>query len=173
MIKTERLILRPWDDEDLKPFADLNADPRVREFFPGILKIEESNAHVKLFSEHIKKYGFGFWAVSLTETNEFIGFIGLQNVTFEAPFTPAVEIGWRLSYKHWGKGYATEGARAALSYGFEELKLAEIVSFTPVQNSRSRHVMEKIGMTNDSKDDFEHPKLPDGHPLKTHVLYRL
>lgn len=172
MIKTERLILRPWTDDDLKPFADLNADPRVREYFPGILTSEESNASVKLFNEHIEKFGFGFWAVSLIQTGEFIGFIGLQNVTFEAPFTPAVEIGWRLVHKYWGKGYATEGAKAALKYGFEELKLAEIVSFTPAQNSRSRHVMEKIGMTYDSKDDFEHPKLPDGHPLKTHVLYR-
>jgi RimJ/RimL family protein N-acetyltransferase len=153
-------------------FAELNADPRVREYFPGILTSDESNASAKLFAEHIEKFGFGFWAVSLIETGEFIGFIGLQNVTFEAPFTPAVEIGWRLAHKHWGKGYATEGAKAALSYGFEQLKLAEIVSFTPVQNSRSRHVMEKIGMTYDSKDDFEHPKLPDGHPLKTHVLYR-
>lgn len=172
MIKTDRLLLRPWKQEDLIPFAELNADPRVREYFPGILTSEESNDLVEFFSEHIAKFGFGFWAVSLIETDEFIGFIGLQNVTFEAPFTPAVEIGWRLAHAHWGKGYATEGAKAALNYGFLQLKLKEIVSFTTVKNLRSRHVMEKLGMTRDVNDDFDHPNLKDGHPLKNHVLYR-
>lgn len=173
MIKTERLILRPWNEGDLKPFADLNADPRVREYFPGILTGEESNNIVMLFNEHIEKFGYGFWAASLIDNDEFIGFIGLQNVTFEAPFSPAVEIGWRLAHHNWGKGYATEGARAALHYGFEKLNLDEIVSFTAVQNTRSRHVMEKIGMTHNQADDFDHPKLVDGHPLKKHVLYRI
>lgn len=172
MIKTDRLILRPWNEGDLKPFAELNADPRVREYFYKILTCEESDNSAKAFNEHIEKFGFGFWAASLLETNEFIGFIGLQNVAFEAPFTPAVEIGWRLAHHHWGKGYATEGAKAALDYGFNQLNLPEIVAFTPLQNTRSRHVMEKIGMTHDSKDDFDHPMLPDGHPLIRHVLYR-
>jgi 3-dehydroquinate dehydratase/shikimate dehydrogenase len=172
-IKTERLILRPWEEGDLKPFAELNADPRVREYFPNLLSREESDQSAKRMSDHIEKKGWGFWAASLIETGEFIGFIGLEDVYFKAPFTPAVEIGWRLAFKHWGKGYATEGALAALKYGFETLKLKEIVSFTPVQNKRSRHVMEKIGMTHDPKDDFDHPKLPEDHPLRRHVLYKI
>lgn len=175
-VRTKRLILRPWQESDLEPFAQLNADPRVREYFPGILSREESDASVKLVSNHIEKYGWGFWAASLIHTGEFIGFIGLEDVYFSAPFnelTPAVEIGWRLAFSHWGKSYATEGARRALQYGFDHLKLDEIVSFTILKNIRSRHVMEKIGMHHDPKDDFAHPKLSEGHPLRKHVLYRL
>jgi len=154
----------------------MNADARVREFFPRLLSRYESDASVQLFSEHIQRYGWGFWAASLVETGEFIGFIGLQNVNFSAPFnqsTPAVEIGWRLAFNHWGKGYATEGALAALRYGFETLNLEEIVSFTAIANQRSRHVMEKIGMHHNPEDDFDHPKLAERHPLRRHVLYRL
>lgn len=176
IINTKRLILRPWTEEDLEPFAQLNADPRVREYFPGLLSRQESDASVALMSNHIQKYGWGFWATSLVETGEFIGFIGLENVLFSAPFnqlTPAVEIGWRLAFNHWGKGYATEGALAALRYGYETLGLEEIVSFTAVANLRSRQVMEKIGMHHNPEDDFDHPKLPEGHPLRRHVLYRL
>lgn len=172
-IQTSRLILREWQEKDLEPFAKLNADPRVREFFPGLMSREESDRSVKLMSDHIAKYGWGFWAVSLRESDAFIGLIGLQNVHFEAHFTPAVEIGWRLAFDHWGKGYATEGAKAALAYGFETLNLNEIVSFTAVENMRSRHIMEKIGMHHESKDDFDHPKIPEGRPLRRHVLYRL
>jgi 3-dehydroquinate dehydratase/shikimate dehydrogenase len=172
-IRTDRLILRQWKKGDLEPFASINADPRVREYFPGLQTREESDHSVSLVSGHIEKYGWGFWAASLVETGEFIGFIGLEDVYFQANFVPAVEIGWRLAYKHWGKGYATEGALACLRYGFETLKLDEIVSFTAVENTRSRRVMEKIGMHHDSKDDFDHPKLPEGHPLRRHVLYRL
>lgn len=175
-VRTKRLILRPWEESDLEPFAQLNADPRVREYFPGILSREESDASVKLASNHIEKCGWGFWAASLIQTGEFIGFIGLEDVNFSAPFnefTPAVEIGWRLAFNHWGKGYATEGARGALQYGFDYLKLDEIVSFTTLKNMRSRHVMEKIGMTHNPKDDFDHPKLSEGHPLRRHVLYRI
>lgn len=175
-INTKRLILRPWTEEDLEPFAQLNADARVREYFPGLLSRQESDASVKLASEHIQRCGWGFWAASLVETGEFIGFIGLEDVYFSAPFNklaPAVEIGWRLAFNHWGKGYATEGALAALKYGYETLGLQEIVSFTAVANQRSRHVMEKIGMHHRSEDDFDHPKLAEGHPLRRHVLYRL
>lgn len=172
-IKTDRLILRNWEKSDLAPFAAMNADPRVREFFPGVLSRQESDESVKLASDHITKWGWGFWAASLTETGEFIGFIGLQNVHFKAHFTPAVEIAWRLAFEHWGKGYATEGAKAALHHGFEVVRLNEIVSFTALQNIRSRHVMEKIGMHHDPKDDFDHPNVPDDHPLKKYVLYRL
>ncbi len=172
-VRTKRLILRPWQEADLEPFAKLNADPRVREYFPGTLSRHESDASVKLMSNHIEKCGWGFWAASLIETGEFIGMIGLEDVHFQAHFTPAVEIGWRLAFDYWGKGYATEGAQAALEYGFETLNLEEIVSFTTVKNMRSRQVMEKIGMHHDSNDDFDHPKLPEGHALRRHVLYRL
>lgn len=172
-IKTERLVLRQWRKEDLEPFAKLNADPKVREFFPGLMSCEECERSIKLMSDHITRCGWGFWAVSLIETDEFIGFIGLEDVYFQAHFTPAVEIGWRLAFDYWGKGYATEGAKAALAYGFETLNLDEIVSFTTVQNMRSRRIMEKIGMHHNSKDDFDHPKLAEGHKLRRHVLYRL
>lgn len=172
MIKTQRLILRPWCNEDLEPFAKLNGDPRVREFFPGILNKQESDAVSRLFLESIEKNGWGFWAAALSQTGEFIGFIGLQQVDTPFPFVPAVEIGWRLAFEHWGKGYATEGAQAALQYGFETLDLEEIVSFTPVNNRRSRNVMDKIGMHHDPADDFDHPKISEGHPLRKHVLYR-
>lgn len=171
-IKTERLILRPWQENDLQPFAELNADPRVREFFPTILNPTESDALVKAFSDHIEKKGWGFWAASLigTDADEFIGFVGLQEVNYFD--IPAVEIGWRLAHKHWGKGYATEGALAALNYGFEVLGLEEIVSFTAVENVRSRHVMEKIGMQHVPSMDFDHPKMSAGHPLSRQVYYR-
>lgn len=174
IIKTKRLILRQWCDEDLEPFAKLNADPKVREYFPGILSRGESDASVKLMSNHIEKCGWGFWAASLIETGEFIGMIGLEDVYFSAPFnkfTPAVEIGWRIAFSHWGKGYATEGALASLQYAFESLNLNEVVSFTTLKNMRSRQVMKRIGMHHDPKDDFDHPKLPEGHSLRRHVLY--
>ena len=171
-VKTEHLLLRPWRDEDWEPFARLNADPRVMEFFPGVLTRPESDQVVQRILTHHEERGFGPWAVSLPDEADFIGFIGLFQVPFEAGFTPAVEVGWRLAYDFWNKGYATEGARAALKYGFETLHLNEIVSFTAVNNLRSRRVMEKIGMYHDEKSDFDHPKLPEGHALRRHVLYR-
>lgn len=171
MIKTERLILRQWKEEDLEPFARMNADPRVMEFFPATLTREESNQMAKKVQTRIEERGWGFWAASLIETGEFIGFIGLEDVLFKAIFTPAVEVGWRLAFDFWGKGYATEGALASLLYGFEKLKLKEIFSFTAVENRRSRAVMERIGMR--YQGDFDHPKLPEGHPLRRHVLYRI
>lgn len=176
VLQTKRLILHQWRKDDLEPFAQLNADSRVREYFPGLLSRDESDASVKLMSDHIDRCGWGFWAASLIQTGEFIGFIGLEDVYFKAPFnvlTPAVEIGWRLAFNHWGEGYATEGALVALRCGYETLNLEEIVSFTAVANQRSRNVMEKIGMHHDPKDDFDHPKLAEGHPLRRHVLYRL
>ena len=176
IIQTERLILRQWREEDLKPFATLNADIRVMEYFPSILSLEESDLMMKRMQAKIEKRGWGFWAVSLTADEKFIGFIGMNDVdqvSLPAHFTPAVEVGWRLAYPFWGKGYATEGALACLKYGFETLSLEEIVSFTAVQNMRSRAVMERIGMHHDSKEDFDHPKLPKGHRLRKHVLYRL
>lgn len=171
-IRTERLTLRPWQESDLEPFVKLNSDPRVMEYI-GLRTRDESAAFIRRASDHIQRQGYGFWAASLNQTGEFIGYIGLNRVLFEALFTPAVEIGWRLAFEYWGKGYATEGAKAALEFGFETLNLEEIVSFTAAQNMRSRRVMEKIGMHRDPSDDFDHPKLSEGHPLRRHVLYRL
>ena len=172
-IKTERLILRQWQESDLEPFAALNADPKVREFYPGLMSREESDQMVERCRKNIARRGWGFWAVTLAETDVFIGMIGLEEVDFKAPFVPAVEIGWRLAFEHWGQGYAVEGAKAALNYAFETLGLDEIVSFTAVENRRSRRVMEKLGMHRDPQDDFDHPKLVEGHPLRRQVLYRL
>ena len=173
MIRTQRLILRPWLKEDFGPFADLNADPHVMEYFPAILSREKSDQLARSISNNIEKRGWGLWAVSVINGPHFIGFIGLDEMTFEAPFTPAVEVGWRLAYDFWNQGYATEGAWAALQYGFEVLKLNEIISVAFQGNNRSRKVMEKLGMTHDPKDDFDHYKLPKGHPLQRHVLYRM
>ncbi len=173
-ITTARLILRQWRQSDLEPFAALNADPRVREyFFPGVLGQHESDQEVVELSHHIDKYGWGFWAVSLSQTDEFIGCIGLDEIYFKRPFSPAIDIGWRLAYNHWGKGYATEGAMAALRFGCDVLDLQEIVAYTAVQNMRSRHVMEKIGMRHDPHGDFDHPDFPNDHKHKRHVLYRI
>lgn len=176
VINTERLQLRPWKEDDLAPFSLLNSDARVMEYFPAKLTREESDQIAKRMQAKIEERGFGFWAVSLIDTGKFIGFIGLNSLdalTFPVHFAPCVEIGWRLSFEFWGKGYAKEGAEACLQYGFETLNLDEIVSFTAVRNARSRSVMERIGMHRDPKDDFDHPKLSKGHPLERHVLYRL
>lgn len=176
IIQTKRLVLRQWHMEDLKPFAALNADVKVMEYFPSTLSIEESDQMVKRMQTKIQERGWGWWAVSLVEDGTFIGFIGMNDVdqsTFPTHFTPTVEVGWRLAFPFWGQGYATEGATACLKYGFENLNLEEIVSFTAVQNMRSRAVMERIGMHRDPKDDFDHPKLPKEHKLSRHVLYRL
>lgn len=173
VIETERLVLRPWRESDLEPFARLNADPRVMEYFPSILSRKESDDLASRISSKLKEQGWGLWAVSILDVANFVGFIGLAEPSFHAHFTPAVEVGWRLCFDHWGKGYATEGAKAVLKHGFETLNFNEIVSFTTVQNMRSRRIMEKIGMHHDPKDDFDYPKLLKGHPLRRHVLYRI
>ncbi len=141
--------------------------------FPATLSREESNTLAARVEAHFDQHGFGLWAVEVPEVAPFVGFVGLSVPRFEAHFTPCVEIGWRLAAEHWGKGYATEGARAVLAFGFETLQLGEIVSFTTAGNLPSRRVMEKIGMTHDPADDFDHPALPEGHPLRRHVLYRI
>lgn len=171
-LRTERLWLRRWLPEDRAPFARLNAEPRVVEFLPGPLSREESDAMADRIEAHFDRHGFGLWAVEVPGVTRFAGFVGLAIPRFEAPFTPCVEIGWRLDADHWSRGYATEGARAALQFGFEALRLEEIVSFTVPGNVRSRRVMEKIGMTRSAREDFDHPLLPEGHPLRRHVLYR-
>ena len=172
-IETERLLLRPWRDSDLEPFAALNADARVMEHFPSISSREESRALMARIREHFDRDGYGFWAVELKRGDPFIGFVGLGRVSFEAHFTPAVEIGWRLAHGSWGRGYASEGARASLRFAFRELGLEEVVSFTVTANRRSRAVMERIGMHHAPADDFDHPHLSEGHPMRRHVLYRL
>jgi len=171
-IETERLLLRPWRDADLAPFAALNADPDVMEFLPDLLAREESDAFATRIRAHFDEHGYGFWAVEVVGGAPFVGFVGLGHPSFEAPFVPCVEIGWRLAREHWGHGYATEAALGALAFGFGELGLQEIVAFTVPANVRSRRVMERIGMVRDPMDDFEHPRLPVGHPLRRHVLYR-
>lgn len=175
-IKTERLILRPWRESDLEPFAKLNADPQVMKYFPSVMTREESDQMAKKIQAKIEETGYGFLAVSAPGVAEFIGFIGLNRIdpsTWPVHFSPAVEIGWRLASSYFGKGYATEGAQACLNHGFEALGLSEIVSFTAKDNFPSRAVMSRIGMSYDPEGDFDHPRLSDGHKLKKRVLYRL
>ncbi len=172
-IETDRLIIRSWQASDFEPFAKLNADPRVMEYFPSILNRTESDALINLMIEKTQRDGFCFWAAELKSSQKFIGFVGLNIPGLQTHFTPCVEIGWRLAHEHWGKGYAPEGALACLKYGFEKLGLKEIVAFTAVNNLKSRRVMEKIGMNYNPQDDFDHPKLEEGHPLRRHVLYRI
>jgi RimJ/RimL family protein N-acetyltransferase len=173
-LTTDRLLLRQWKDSDYEPFAALNADPAVMEHFPSVMTRAESDTMVDRISAALDERGFGFWAVEVRETGQFIGMTGLSVPSFEAPFkTPCVEIGWRLAKDAWGNGYATEAARASLAYGFGEAGLDEVISFTATTNKPSQRVMERIGMTHDEADDFDHPRLPDGHPLQRHVLYRI
>lgn len=172
-IETPRLILRTWGDQDLGPFAALNADPRVMKYFPKTLTLEETHEFINTLKEKFDKDGFSFMAVELKSTHEFIGMIGLNVPGYTTPFTPCVEIGWRLAFDHWNKGYATEGALACLEYGFQQLDLDKIVSFTAFQNTPSRRIMEKIGMTYVQKGDFNHPRLPQNHSLSRHVLYEI
>jgi RimJ/RimL family protein N-acetyltransferase len=173
MPTTARLRLRQWRDEDLEPFAALNADPRVREFFPSVQSHQESADSMQSIRDHWQQRGFGLWAVEVIGGAPFIGFIGLSVPSFDAPFTPCVELGYRLAFEHWGRGNATEGSRAALEFGFATIGLAEIVAMTAVGNERSRRVMERLGMRRDPADDFDHPNIVAGHPLRRHVLYRL
>src|SRR5580700_9396888 len=164
MIRTARLTLREWTEADRAPFAVINADPRVMEFMPQCLSREESDAMVNRIESHFAEHGFGLYAAELSQSGELIGFIGLSIPNFEAAFTPCVEIGWRLGFAYWGSGLATEGALAVVKCAFETLGMSELVSFTVPGNLRSRRVMEKIGMVR--AEDFDHPKLAEGHPLR-------
>lgn len=172
-LETPRLRLRPWRRADRPAFAALNADPLVMAHFPGTLGRQSSDALAERIEGHFAERGFGLWAVEIRGGARFAGFVGLSVPRFESHFTPCVEIGWRLAAEHWGKGYATEAARAALAHGFGPLGLSEIVSFTVAANARSRAVMERLGMARRPEEDFAHPSLPAGHPLSRHVLYRL
>ncbi len=172
-VRTERLRLRRWRPEDREPFAQLNADPRVVEYLPGALSRAESDALVARIEAGWYEYGYGLWAVEVPGVAPFVGFVGLSTANFDARFTPAVEVGWRLAAPAWGSGYATEAGRAALAYGFDDVGLNEIVSFTAQGNTRSRRLMERLGMRRDPADDFDHPRVAEGSHLRRHVLYRL
>lgn len=169
---TNRLILRTFQPEDFAPFAKMNADPEVMQHFPSTLNADETAALIKKIQTHQSEHGFSLYACELKETGAFIGFVGLLKPSFDAHFTPCVEIGWRLAKEHWGRGLATEAAKTVLQYGFQEKQLKEIVSFTAKQNIASIRVMEKIGLQYNPEDDFKHPSLPQDHPLSEHVLYR-
>ena len=172
-MRTNRLLLRRWRDADREPFAAINVDPRVAEFLPGPLTRHESDALVSRIEADFERNGFGLWALEICGIAPLAGFVGLSRPRFTTHFTPCVEIGWRLATEHWGRGYATEAALAALDFGFQVAGLHEIVAFTVPANVRSRRVMEKIGMTHDRSGDFDHPSLLNGHPLQRHVLYRV
>ena len=187
LLTTERLILRPWRETDRAEFARLNDDPAVMEFMPRRLCRDESDDTARRIQAVIEQRGWGFWAVEVKGgegraagkgvaadgAGAFIGFVGLSVPSFTSHFTPCVEIGWRLMKEHWGNGYASEAAAACLRFGFENLKLQEIVAFTVPLNKRSISVMKRMRMSRDPADDFDHPKLSAGHPLQRHVLYRI
>ena len=172
-VTTARLLLRGWREDDREAFADMNADPRVVEHLVGPVSRADSDAMVDRVEACWRDRGYGLWAVERHEDGCFLGYVGLWPATFDAPFTPAVEVGWRLAAEHWGHGFATEGGLAALAYGFEAVGLHEIVSFTAAGNVRSWRVMQRLGMRRDQAGDFEHPAVPVGHPARPHVLYRL
>ncbi len=172
-LETPRTRLRRWREPDREPFALMNADPRVVEFLPAPLTRAGSDAFADRIAAHFAEHGFGLWALEVPGAAAFAGFVGLSIPRFEAAFTPCVEVGWRLAPEHWGRGYATEAARAALRFAFGPLGLVEVLSFTVPANLRSRRVMERLGMTRDPRDDFDHPLLPEGHRLRRHVLYRI
>ncbi|GAA3697721.1 GNAT family N-acetyltransferase [Nonomuraea antimicrobica] len=165
--------MRRWLDSDRAPFAALNADPEAMRYFPSLLTREQSDALVDRIEREFEVHGYGLWALEERAGGRFIGFTGLAVQTFDAPFLPAVEIGWRLSRGAWGHGYATEAARRAVTYAFEEVGLDALISMTAVGNTRSRAVMERLGMTRDPAEDFNHPRVPRDSPLLRHVLYRL
>lgn len=169
-MQTERLLLRPWRAEDRPPFRALNGDPATMEFFPATLSAEDSDALADRLNEELTRQGWGVWAVEVPGVAPFIGMVGLKVPAQPMPFGPCVEVAWRLDRAHWGRGYASEAARAALDVGFRLVGLAEVVSFTAVPNTRSQAVMERIGMVADGT--FDHPALPEGHWLRQHVLYR-
>lgn len=172
-LDTERLLLRRWTAGDLEPFAALNADPDVMEHFPSVMTAQETGLMVARIEPTFEEHGFGLFAVELKSTNTFIGFCGLSVPYIDAPFMPAVEVGWRLGKEHWGNGYTTEAARAAMNHGFGTAGLDEIVSFAIPANQRSLRVMERLGMTHDVGDAFDHPRFLDDERLRRHVLYRM
>ncbi|MGO3740773.1 GNAT family N-acetyltransferase [Kerstersia sp.] len=171
-LRTQRLLLRPWRDSDLEPFAALNADPQVMRFFPSVLARKESDVLAGRLRAAFLDQGYGIWAVEVPGQAAFIGFVGLAIPQFDAHFMPCMELAWRLSSRWWGQGMAPEAARAVRSYAFDRLGQKALVAYTLAENQPSRRVMEKLGMTHDPAEDFDHPLLPAGHPMARHVLYR-
>jgi ribosomal-protein-alanine N-acetyltransferase len=172
-LETRRLILRGWREEDRAPFAALNADPEVMALMPSVLSRVESNALVDRLLDGIVVRGWGMFAVERREDGAFVGMAGLAPVAFEAEFTPSLELAWRLARAFWGQGYATEAAQACVRYGFDVLGEQRLHAFTAAENLRSQSVMQRIGMTRVAGGDFDHPRLPPGHRLRRHVLYRI
>lgn len=172
-LETDRLILREWREEDFEPFARINNDPLIMEYFPRRLADKDSDKLAKRFQAHFKKYGYGPYVVQNKEDGAFMGFVGLQKVESDVPFKGAVEIAWRMDYEYWGKGYATEAALAVLHHAFTELGLKEVVAYAVHDNTRAIHVIEKIGMKQDPKGDFHYPGLPKDSALGNFVLYRM
>ena len=171
-LETERLRLRQWTEADKEPFARLNADERVMAFFPSTLSRVESDRTAEKITSAIARRKWGWWAVEVKNQHPFIGFVGLSIPSADLPFNPCVETGWRLDYPYWGRGYATEAAKAAVVFGFETLELEKIVAFTAVGNARSQSVMKKLGMTQ-APQTFLHPNIPADSPLQEHCLYEL
>ena len=172
-LRTRRLHLRGWTADDRRTFAAINADPAVMEFLGGPISAERSDELVQRIQAEFDAHGFGLWAVEVPGVVPFIGFVGLMTLTYEAHFTPAVEVGWRLAHAAWDHGYATEAAREVVRFAFADARLSEVVSTTAVTNIRSQRVMQRIGMQRDPADDYDHPNVPPGHPLRPHVLYRM
>lgn len=170
IFESKRLGFRLWSEDDKLPFAKMNSNIEVMEFMPKLLSFDESNEFISRIKNHFDSYGYGLWAVDIKETGKFIGFIGFSHANFESDFTPCIEIGWRLDRESWNNGFATEGAKECLKYGFEVLNFKDIFSFTSKINYRSINVMEKIGLC--KSRDFNHPKLENGNPLRPHVLYQ-
>lgn len=168
-LRTQRLVLRPWRDDDAVPFAAMGTDREVMANFPSTLTRDQSDATMTRIRAHLDREGFGFWAVEIPGVTEFAGFAGIGR----PPFMPVVEIGWRFARAHWGNGYATEAAIAARDWGFANLAIDEIVAFVVPGNTRSQAVMARLGMTRDPSADFDHPLIPEGHPLRRHWLFRM
>lgn len=171
VLQTDRLLLRQWKPQDLAPFARLNADPEVMRYFVNPLNREQSDALAQRCISLIEENGWGFWALELRETAQFLGFSGLHSPEYALPFSPCIEIGWRLAKEYWGHGYATEAANRVLTFAFETLQITQVVSFTSLLNTRSQSVMQRVGMVN-AGQNFKHPLLPEEHPLAEHVLYK-
>jgi ribosomal-protein-alanine N-acetyltransferase len=171
-LQTQRLLLRQWKEQDLAAFAELNSNPTIMEFFPNLLSREQSDTMAQKCQSLIANRGWGLWATELKCTGEFIGYVGLHEPEATLPCVPCTEIGWRLHKRHWGRGYATEAASEVVRFGFQDICLNEIVSFTTIANVRSRAVMERLGMIN-TNENFEHPSIPANHPLSEHVLYKI
>jgi RimJ/RimL family protein N-acetyltransferase len=172
-LESDRLLLRPWRDEDVRDWVAMNADPRVMQFFPSTYEVDYATKMAQTLRERLEADGYGWWVLEAKNVSPFVGVIVLQSVPFEAAFTPAFEVGWRLKAEHWGRGYATEGATLAVRFAFDVLNVDEVVAMTAVQNLPSQRVMERLGMTHDARDDFDHPRLEEADRLRRHVLWRL